>query len=196
MSSSNFQKYQSRNPLRKLFIKRFQRNLEGLFSQTGARTVLDVGCGEGFTIHYLRNLFREVQFSGIDVNADAINQAKKTNPFADFKVGSIFDLPYPGSSFDLVICSEVLEHLKEPEKALKELGRVSNKYLLLSVPNEPWFRISSFLSGKYLKTRGNHPEHIQNWNKKEFISLVQKQFPIITGITSFPWTMVLCGIRS
>lgn len=177
-------------------------------------TVLDAGCGEGMMIEklakknvvglppssrYSSGLRRgkggfegeKINFFGIDMSEEAIIEAKKRAAFAKLQVGSVYTLPFPENFFDLVLCSEVLEHLIDPEKALVELGRVSKKYLLLSVPNEPWFRISSFLSGKYLKTFGNHPEHVQNWSKKEFVKMVGKYFKVLEVETSFPWIIVL-----
>ena len=175
-----------------MMIKRFQKRLAELFGKTKANNVLDVGCGEGFTIQYLYDHYPQIDFQGIDLSQKTIAIAKENNPYAKFSVGSITEIPYPDSSFDLVICSEVLEHLENPEKALIELIRVSRRYLLLTVPNEPWFRISSFLTGKYLTAWGNHPEHIQNWSKKSFLNFVQKYNKIISVKTSFPWTIVLC----
>ena len=46
-------------------------------------------------------------------------------PSISIKQGDIYALPYNDNSFDLVICSEVLEHLEHPEKALTEVIRVS-----------------------------------------------------------------------
>lgn len=192
MKSSNLAKYESKNPLRKIMIKRFQKKLMELFKTTKALNVLDVGCGEGLTIQFLHKYYPQVDYQGIDLSQRAISIAKEHNLFAKFSVGSITDLPYPDSSFDLIICSEVLEHLENPDKALTELTRVSKKYLILTVPNEPWFRISSFLTVKYLTTWGNHPEHIQNWTKNSFLNFVQKYTKIIKVEMSFPWTMVLC----
>jgi len=191
MDSSNLSKYKSKNPIKKFLIKRFLNNINIFLSYGSPKNVLDVGCGEGFTISFLRKLHPEVSFTGIDNSFSAVETAKKNNPGNKFITGSIYTLPLPSSSFDLVICSEVLEHLDNPDIALKELNRVSSKYLLLSVPNEPLFRISSFISGQYLSTLGRHPEHIQSWNKKSFIILIKKYFTLIKVKTSFPWIITL-----
>ncbi len=193
--SSNLLKYKSKNPIKRFFLNRFLDKLKDLSFYVSPKTILDAGCGEGFTIEFLNKspkLLKKLKFYGIDSSERTISRAKEIVPFADLKVGNVYNLPYPDSFFDLVICSEVLEHLKDPEKALLEVGRVSKKYLLLSVPNEPWFMISSLFSGQNILRLGKHPEHINFWNVNDFIELVKKYFTILKVITSFPWVLVLC----
>ncbi|TAL55686.1 MAG: SAM-dependent methyltransferase [Nanoarchaeota archaeon] len=48
-------------------------------------------------------------------------------------------LTFKNNSFDIVTCFEVLEHVPDPVRAMKELQRVSKHRLLISVPNDPWF---------------------------------------------------------
>ena len=106
--------------------------------------------------------------------------------------GDIYKLPYKSNSFDLVVCTEVLEHLENPKKALRELIRVSGKYILLSVPNEPFFRLSNFLRGKNLPRWGNDIEHVQNWTSSGFAKFVNiKGVKIIDKKHPFPWTIIL-----
>jgi SAM-dependent methyltransferase len=54
-----------------------------------------------------------------------------------FVGGSVYDLPFAGSSFDLVTCNMVMEHLGEPEKALAEIARVLARggALIINTPN-------------------------------------------------------------
>ena len=58
---------------------------------------------------------------------------------AHFEVGSVFDIPFPEQSFDMVACIEVIEHLyeKEANKVLSELVRVlkPNGHIVLATPN-------------------------------------------------------------
>lgn len=205
--STNLKKYESKNPLRRLLLGRFMKKMGEMVMEIKPEVILDAGCGEGMVISYLRNWIgveveklvwnekEKREFYGIDMSEGAIEEAKKRVPFANLQTGSVYNLPYVDNFFDLTICSEVLEHLEEPEKALLELKRVSKKYVLLSVPHEPWFRISSFLSGKYLKTWGNHQEHVQNWTAGQFVKMVGKYFKVLKVQTSFPWTIVLCEVN-
>jgi len=219
--STNLQKYESKNPVRRFLLGRFIKKIGKMVAEIKPEVVLDAGCGEGMVISFLdKEIWREgkrkkvgklewkekeervvenrklggknIDFYGIDMSERAIEEARKRLPHANMQTGSVYVLPYADNFFDLTICSEVLEHLDEPEKALLELKRVSKKYVLLSVPNEPWFRISSFMSGKYLKSLGNHPEHVQNWTAGQFVKMVEKHFRVLRVETSFPWTIVLC----
>ena len=96
--------------------------------------------------------------------------------------------------YDLVICSEVLEHLEDPERALKNIKELCNEkgFILLSVPKEPIWRICNMARGKYWKDLGNTPGHIQHWTKKKFCRMVvNNDMKIVSVKTPFPWTMVL-----
>jgi SAM-dependent methyltransferase len=121
---------------------------------------------------------------------------KKDHPHLILKQVSIYELPYKDNSFDLVICTEVLEHLDDPQKALQEMVRVSKKYLLLSVPNEPIFMLSNFLRGKNWSRWGNDIEHINHWSSSSFQSFVSsKKLEVIRKRHPFPWTMLLVEKR-
>lgn len=94
-------------------------------------SVLDVGCGDGRIVNRLQGKYEKI--CGLDISNNALKNVKTS------KVqGSIEKLPFSDNSFDLLICAEVLEHLPYPiyKKAIKEVERVSKKYILISVPNK------------------------------------------------------------
>lgn len=101
-------------------------------------SLLEVGCGDGRIINNLKNTYEKI--CGIDIS----NEALKTVKTPKFK-GRIENIPFPVNSFDIVLCSEVLEHLPDTiyEKALKELQRVAKKYILISVPNRENLQIGN-----------------------------------------------------
>ncbi|MFH1187028.1 MAG: class I SAM-dependent methyltransferase [Candidatus Levyibacteriota bacterium] len=185
--TKNYAKHTSCNPLKKLFIANFFRVFFKLVKNLEINTVLDVGCGEGFTLNKLKEKKIGETYQGIDYSKEAIGIGKKLYPFLNLKQGDIYKLPYENNSFDLVICVEVLEHLENSEKGLKELIRVSKKYLFLSVPNEPLFYLSNYTQW------GKDIGHINKWTIWGFRKFVEKQLDIkfLSMKTSFPWTMVL-----
>jgi hypothetical protein len=63
------------------------------------------------------------------------------------------------------------------------------------VPHEPWFRLGSFARGKYLKSWGNHPEHVNHWNPKSFQRFLSAQAELIEIRTSMPWIIARCRPR-
>jgi SAM-dependent methyltransferase len=79
----------------------------------GATRVLDVGCGP--KPYYPFFAGRVDEYVGVDIG---------DNPLADL-VGSVEDLPLPDATFDLVLCTQVLEHCDDPAAAVRELRRVT-----------------------------------------------------------------------
>ena len=93
------------------------------------KTCLDVGCGTGYLIKWLRILGIDAQ--GIDISHFALASThEKLKPF--IKRGSILHLPYKEDSFDLVVSFDLLEHIERSKikQAVEETVRVSKKYIL------------------------------------------------------------------
>jgi len=95
--------------------------------------VLDIPCGVG---HYFRKIreLGEIEYLGIDLDSEAIGIAKeiwKGVPNVRFEVQDITKLNLEDSSMDVVYCYNLLLHLKSYEEALRELFRVSKRYLLV-----------------------------------------------------------------
>jgi len=188
----NYTKHSDTRPSRRKEIENFYTTLKELCMHLDVKKVLDAGCGEGFTLDRLRKEKIGIEFVGIDNSAVAINLGKKLFPGFVLKVDDIYNLSFDDSSQDLVLCTEVLEHLKEPERAIKELIRVSKKYIVLSVPNEPFFSFRNLLKGKHIKRLGNTPGHINWWTSLAFEKLVKKLgLKVIKIEHPFPFTLVL-----
>lgn len=186
MKTDNYEKHTSKNPLKKILIENFFKTVLNQLQNLSIENVLDVGCGEGFTLNKLKKNNIGKKYLGIDYSKTAIEIGKRLYPELDLKTGDIYKLEFKDNSFDLVICSEVLEHLENPLKALKELIRVSGKYILLSVPNEPLFQLFNFTQW------GKDIGHINHWTSFGFKKLVESEnIKIISVRTPFPWTVVL-----
>lgn len=190
--TSNFQKHQHRNPIQRYLINNFYADFFKMLKRTNAEKILDVGCGEGVTLHKIQTMKLGKKLEGVDNFEEAITIGSKIFPGLTLKKADIYTLPYQDNSFDMVLCNEVLEHLERPHDALKELIRVSSKYLLLSVPNEPWFRLANFIRGRHVTRFGNHPEHIRHWSHNEFTKMLKKhKLKIKDKKLPFAWTLVL-----
>jgi 2-polyprenyl-3-methyl-5-hydroxy-6-metoxy-1,4-benzoquinol methylase len=143
--------------------------------------VLDAGCGLG---RHLRHLARmpELKIFGIDKNTWALTETAKsvaTMPDARskdylFSIADITKLPFADSSFDCVICSEVMEHIPDHEKALKELDRILKPQgtLAVSVPRFFTERICWFISWDYHNEEGGH---IRIYKKKQLREMLTRQ---------------------
>ena len=189
---TNFLKHTSKNPIQKFLINNFYSTLISLVKPLNPTTVLDAGCGEGFTMDKLIKSGIGRKIEGIEYMKEALIFGKKLFPHLTIKQGSVYELPYKDNSFDLIVCTEVLEHLEEPAKALKEMLRVSKKHLIISVPNEPLFMISNFLRGKNLSRLGNDAGHINHWNPLSLKKyLTQNKVKIKKISFPFPWITIL-----
>jgi methionine biosynthesis protein MetW len=94
--------------------------------------VLDIGCGDGILLEHLRT--RNITGNGIDISGKAI-QICNSRGLSCSQCDITDKLPFPDMSFRGVIMSDVLEHLFQPDVVLKEVHRVCNGYLFISVPN-------------------------------------------------------------
>ncbi|MBS1745947.1 MAG: methyltransferase domain-containing protein [Bacteroidetes bacterium] len=99
--------------------------------------ILDVGCGNGVISRHLGRYGYNV--TGIDVSEKAIEIAKKLNKYNNvrFETKSAEQLVAEGEKYDAIICSEVLEHLSNPDALLEVLNKslTQNGKLLITVPN-------------------------------------------------------------
>jgi SAM-dependent methyltransferase len=188
----NLQKHLNPNPLQQWLLRRFQQRILELVRGTGARRILDVGCGEGFTMRELREGGVQAAMVGIDFSPAALawNQAHHMAQ-SPLNVADVQHLPFRDQCFDMVLCLEVLEHLPDSALGLRELLRVSRDYVLVSVPHEPFFRGANFLRGKHLCALGNDPEHLHNYSGRAFRSLVSAQAEVVWHGYSFPWQIAL-----
>jgi ubiquinone biosynthesis O-methyltransferase len=103
------------------------------------KTVLEVGCGAGIISLELAKTSKKVV--GIDVTETALDFGRKlasalNYSHVEFKKGDAEHLEFDDNSFDIVVCSEVLEHLIHPESAISEFHRVlkADGILLLTTP--------------------------------------------------------------
>lgn len=192
-----YDKYGSRNPIVRFLMSGFANALEALVAQSGARTVHEVGCGEG---HWsLTWASRGLKVRGSDFSSQVIalaeHNAQTHNAPATFRVASIYDLTPPVDAAELVVCCEVLEHLEDPRRAVKVLASLASPWLVASVPREPIWSFMNMARGKYWSSLGNTPGHIQRWSGGEFVKLLSGSFEVVKVLQPLPWTMALCKRR-
>jgi len=192
METTNYNKHINSNPIQKKLIDNFYNQVYKQLKPLKLDSILDVGCGEGITLFNFEKEGIGKKLYGIDYSDDALKIGKKIHPHLNLRKGDIYDIKEKDNSFDLVMATEVLEHLEDPQKALKELIRVSKKYVMLSVPNEPFFIGANLMRGKHLKGFGNHPEHINHWTFFSFRKFLQKNnLTIVAQKHPFAWTLIL-----
>lgn len=160
--------------------KRFQYLTDILVKHFRFTSVLDAGCGMG---HVVRNLLkRGYDAKGVDISRDAIEAympdlAKE----GIVQLAGLEKLPFKDNSFDLVFCSDVMEHIPSFDivASIRELTRVAKKHLALTInldhpyeyhptilPREEW--IDLFLSSDKLKHQTDIEQKIERETKKKY----------------------------
>lgn len=96
--------------------------------------VLDFGCGKGKTVELLRTQGTEAY--GIEIDRQAIRNSivNVISPYITLYDGNL-PSPYSDNQFDNIICIEVLEHIPDFKRAIKEFNRVSNDKVIITVPD-------------------------------------------------------------
>ncbi len=145
--------------------------------------ILDIGCGSGR--HTCAAYCLEgVRVTGADLNLEDLQQARQRLDFHDrlgehgggawsLSAADVTRLPFADACFDLVICSEVLEHIPDHDRALKEITRVlkPGRPLVVSVPRYLPERICWALSDAYVEANQGH---VRIYRKKDLIERLQR----------------------
>ncbi|MDF2956151.1 MAG: 2-polyprenyl-3-methyl-5-hydroxy-6-metoxy-1 [Candidatus Alkanophagales archaeon MCA70_species_2] len=113
------------------------------------KKVLDVGCGDGYVSSILVG---DNEVFGLDIAESAIEEARRRGIKA--VVSNLESIPFPDKSFDVILALDILEHLFDPIRVLREAGRVlkDDGILLVSVPNAAniYSRIIFLLTGELM----------------------------------------------
>jgi ubiquinone/menaquinone biosynthesis C-methylase UbiE len=124
-----------------LRLKALARAVAGLKAQR----VLEVGCSDGHVLKSISERSGPLQasnFSGIDLSLVSLRRAK-TKGFSQLVQSDALELPFRGGAFDLLIASQVLEHLSDHRGALKQAYSAlkAGGHLILTVPMADWFKL-------------------------------------------------------
>ncbi len=198
VNTSNYRKHTSENPIQRKLIDRFHRRITRIVTDLQPTTLLDAGCGEGFVADAFLKAMPRARITGFDVLPESVKLAQLRNPRATFSLGDIYNIEHPDNSFDVVYCFEVLEHLQEPDRALKEMARVAERAVVLSVPHEPFFCLANAARGKNLDMdpKGSDPEHVNFWSREAFGRFVDMELDVEKLTGSLPWTICVGRPRS
>lgn len=147
-------------------IKRFEEICKSF--PKDAENVLDVACGNGLFLNYLNNLNIFKRLHGLERSKEALKYVRvnKTHGSADL-------LPFKDNEFDLVTILEAIEHFPCSiyEKSLKELCRVSNKYVLITVPNDQKLELT-LIACPQCKTSFNPDYHMRSFTDQKMKHLL------------------------
>ena len=160
------------------------------------KTVLELATGTGLIAKNIVNAAAHIEAS--DTSAEMIREAKRRNHSAKlyFSVQDMFCLPYADESFEVVIVSNALHIVPQPEKALAEIHRVLRDDGVLIAPTFTHAENSFFGNSKafFLKLAG-FPLH-SRWTSEEYLCFLQQNGWTVRKSdilkASFPLTYVEC----
>ncbi len=164
--------YNSKNPFIKyVHFGRLKKIAELVPKKTNMK-ILDAGCGEG---HLLFETSKFIDSSnklyGIDILDVALKKAKERVKDGDFSLQNLENLKIKDNLFDVIMCTEVIEHIPNYKKVISELKRVLKKdgLLIISFPNENLWTICRFFLGRRpIKV----PEHCNSFSPSDIINEV------------------------
>jgi SAM-dependent methyltransferase len=110
--------------------------------QAGMR-LLDVGCGPGSITRGLAERLAPGKVVGLDLSGETLDAARRDAAARgienlEYEEGSVYELPFPDGSFDVVYAHQVLQHLRERGAALREMLRVVRSGGLVAVRDVDW----------------------------------------------------------
>jgi len=170
------------------------------------KRVLDVGCSDGSFGQPLK-IHRKAQVVGIDVDPESVKLATALLDRAIVMDISATVAPLDGQKFDLVCFNDVLEHMTDPYKALRQTHQLLAKdgYVLASIPNIRFFRVLSDLifnkDFRYQHDGVMDETHLRWFTKKGILRLFTEQGysiqlikPINKTKSSRPWFWTLATL--
>jgi SAM-dependent methyltransferase len=118
--------------------------------------VLDAGCGTGLNLRHL-----PPGSIGMDINPRNVETVSRRLPQQRCVLGDVEAMPFDDATFGTVVCTEVLEHVPDPSRALAEIKRVlvPGGVLIGSVPARSWIWHLRFLSSTCPRDEPFHNEY-------------------------------------
>jgi len=113
-----------------------RKTIEEYFEISLPKTFLDIGCGNGHTIAYLKDFWQKTTFYGFDLSSVAIETARAKLPGVDLRVGFLDEMSYP-LKFDCICLLGVAEHFIDLVKSLEQVNALlsGNGIVYLESPN-------------------------------------------------------------
>ena len=152
------------------FSRHLRRLIKDMIRPLNFDTVLDVGCGQGSLLAELCSEFPHIKPHGCDISAAALELAQQKIPLGRF---SLLDIAkdHVIDKFDLIVCSEVLEHISDDMAVLENLAHMTAKYLVISAPQ-----------GRMRRFEADQVGHVRNYASGELVQKVEKSGFEVTSV--------------
>ena len=170
------------------FIERSRlRLIRKLVNENAADRILEVGCGGG---HVLRQ-FPRAELTGADVSGEMLAKARRNLQGYNVRLlrGELHELDLPAGGFNKIICTEVLEHVLDPEAMLDRMRRLLAPHgiAVITFPNDHLVNmLKSVIRGsrmtflppfRRISWGGDH-YHLHIWEVSEMRALLSRYFTV------------------
>lgn len=165
--------YFSENPVVRFVMANRLDSIAKIISTGKNLKILDAGCGTGHMIKLLHEKRKDNIYYGIDTSAAALQIAKERCPSAKLEIMDVSNIGFKDEFFDVVICTEVLEHMVNYQTAVREFKRVlkKNGCLIITFPNETLWTVGRFFLGKKPLKNPGHINCFTAQKVREFVKM-------------------------
>ncbi len=128
------------------------------------KKILDIGCGTGETLTFVKSIFPKAAVTGVDLSAEAVAYTKRRGHPA--KKADALHLPFAEGSFDAILLLDVIEHIEDDSAVLAEAKRVlkSNGVIVITAP------ALQFIWSAHDENQG----HYRRYTRRRLTSLAKK----------------------
>lgn len=160
------------------------------FEELGGKLGLDVGCGWGWFLHYA--VKKGIDIYGFEVDSKSLKRTLVFGVRTDrLLVSDVQYMPFRDETFEFILCWHVIEHLPNPQKALKEISRIlkTGGVLILGAPNDKTVTNLLFKPFRWLRYKGmnnyyikklafSDSTHLREYTCSSLLAALKKDFRI------------------
>lgn len=129
-----------------------------------SKTVIDIGCGDGYIMKWV-SFGRGYDIYGIEIDSKSITRARNLDLYKDIYKQNLITGSLPKRKFDVVLCSQVVEHLPKAEglKLIKKIERLALKRVIVATTN-------GFIEYDHGPSKSLFDKHRSGWEVDDFVS--------------------------
>jgi ubiquinone/menaquinone biosynthesis C-methylase UbiE len=190
-----YDKYGSANPVVRAMMRGFFGAFDELVDHAAPAELLDVGCGEGVvTVRTAERLAPGTRVVGMDRDVPELRAVWPQRPDVTFTTGDARALDFADDEFDMVSLVEMLQLVDDAQRALAEAARVARRWVLVTTPREPLWRVLNVARGAYVRHGGNTPGHLHHWSRRGIVSLLGGIGRVELVRSPAPWVLTLVRV--
>ena len=145
------------------------------------KTFIDIGGAEGYKANLIRHFFK-AEVKNTDHSASVCRKAEEIYQIPSIAC-NIHELPFGDGEFDMVLCSETVEHVNDYKHAIEELIRITKQVLIITVPHDPIEKVEENVRNNNIGAHINHFDiHTLDYLKERGYKLTYKKTlsPLLT----------------